>query len=697
MNAAVSKNTRCPNQKTHRVGRVKEKYNDERSVAARRDRYVKECLGCVARFHGPTSLLMLFFSPRSVVGCLIACCSTPHCSAFEWYNRFAYPPYDDFLIKLSRERGMNITKDDVDLLPWTLQSGVLLVDRSTMMRIKLGQCNQHKAFVWYHKLGKPTRATFDAALAESQGMDGLKSRDIASLPWDPLQQALRYSKFHEDDDDNDNDNCNSTPEDDGNDSDTEDLTDDSLSSDDRGDVDSRRKRARDWYDTLQKPTRHVFRKIATDANIAEIVSKADIDLLPWNESFQFLLTDQNENVSPSRQRAVLDLARRKVEEEAEKRRVEEEKATAERQRRQEEAAEKQRMDTDATERRHREWLVLEEQRREEERKRRVKEEEEEVKRQTEAAAADKKRKQLEDEMEQRRLETLQRQREEAEAERLRVEEALEAERKAEEEQWRMETLQRQREKAERLRIEEEIEAQRRREEESERRRVELERENAEARRRGLEEEEAALQREAAEERERELEYTLRQHKLKEMERHRLGSSRRIQENRSPERNLAERKLRRQESERRRRRQPTEVSPNRIDEAEALQHNTAEVHDRHHRADHRTVRENEIAAQERRHHSPTRKQQLTSPVTAEGRFLQIYAWYQRMGQPDRDNFKRRLAGMPDIGLAPDDADLLPWAHRGSWVNVRLVQKMVRDYTNAEKARGNQLPWDRATCV
>jgi hypothetical protein len=85
------------------------------------------------------------------------------------------------------------------------------------------------------------------------------------------------------------------------------------------------------------------------------------------------------------------------------------------------------------------------------------------------------------------------------------------------------------------------------------------------------------------------------------------------------------------------------------------------------------------------------------ATEEGRFLQVYAWYQRMGQPDRDNFKRRLEAMGDSGVTEADADLLPWGYKGKWVSVGKVQTMVQEYSKLEKDRGNTLPWDRATAL
>jgi len=77
-------------------------------------------------------------------------------------------------------------------------------------------------------------------------------------------------------------------------------------------------------------------------------------------------------------------------------------------------------------------------------------------------------------------------------------------------------------------------------------------------------------------------------------------------------------------------------------------------------------------------------------TEEWRFLRVHRWYMRMAQPTMKDFKRRLAAVPHCDVQPDDADLLPWTAGGFRVNVIQAQKIILEYIEIEKSRGNAVP-------
>ena len=52
----------------------------------------------------------------------------------------------------------------------------------------------------------------------------------------------------------------------------------------------------------------------------------------------------------------------------------------------------------------------------------------------------------------------------------------------------------------------------------------------------------------------------------------------------------------------------------------------------------------------------------------------YSWYNRLGSPTRDAFKRRISGSANMdGLEESDVDLLPWIHNGARLNISQITK------------------------
>jgi hypothetical protein len=58
-----------------------------------------------------------------------------------------------------------------------------------------------------------------------------------------------------------------------------------------------------------------------------------------------------------------------------------------------------------------------------------------------------------------------------------------------------------------------------------------------------------------------------------------------------------------------------------------------------------------------------------------RILHIYAWWARLGQPTRSDFKRRMKTVTPADMVPDDVDSLPWSFDGSTVMVNRINKLV----------------------
>ena len=241
--------------------------------------------------------------------------------AYEWYTRLAYPVYDKFVEMTEKTKGMDITKEDIDLLPWSIKNGRKRADQGAYMKMKMGRLDQDKAFLWYNRLGRPTKETMLQALEETNGMD-IKAADINSLPWTEDGKTLRpgenrYQDAFEED--------------------TEEHVDRSLET--GSDAAARRSKALKAYKTLAQPSRLVFRKIVQETDGLGIDIE-DIDLLPWDPEKEFV-TDSNhaEEEEAARKKAeeaerlrkeAEDAARKKAEaEEAERLRKEAEDAARE--------------------------------------------------------------------------------------------------------------------------------------------------------------------------------------------------------------------------------------------------------------------------------------------------------------------------------------------------------------------------------
>jgi len=67
-----------------------------------------------------------------------------------------------------------------------------------------------------------------------------------------------------------------------------------------------------------------------------------------------------------------------------------------------------------------------------------------------------------------------------------------------------------------------------------------------------------------------------------------------------------------------------------------------------------------------------------PLTEEEKVLmrkKCYMWYARMGQPDRENMKRRVAALPaHCNMYVEDVDLLPWICYGTVLSVKAMNEL-----------------------
>ncbi|GKY99128.1 hypothetical protein MPSEU_000868300 [Mayamaea pseudoterrestris] len=62
---------------------------------------------------------------------------------------------------------------------------------------------------------------------------------------------------------------------------------------------------------------------------------------------------------------------------------------------------------------------------------------------------------------------------------------------------------------------------------------------------------------------------------------------------------------------------------------------------------------------------------------ENRIIECFIWYARMGQPNRDNMKRRIAAKQHefMDIIPADVDLLPWNSLGSMISVKNMNAFI----------------------
>lgn len=62
---------------------------------------------------------------------------------------------------------------------------------------------------------------------------------------------------------------------------------------------------------------------------------------------------------------------------------------------------------------------------------------------------------------------------------------------------------------------------------------------------------------------------------------------------------------------------------------------------------------------------------------ESRALKAYSWYTRMTGPNRKRLKQIVSSMKECDIVPDDVDLLPWSPSGGWVDhVKIAELSSR---------------------
>ena len=75
---------------------------------------------------------------------------------------------------------------------------------------------------------------------------------------------------------------------------------------------------------------------------------------------------------------------------------------------------------------------------------------------------------------------------------------------------------------------------------------------------------------------------------------------------------------------------------------------------------------------------TNKEKRPVPLTEEEKVVmrkKCYMWYARMGQPDRENMKRRVAALPPhCNIYVEDVDLLPWICYGTVLSVKAMNEL-----------------------
>lgn len=70
----------------------------------------------------------------------------------------------------------------------------------------------------------------------------------------------------------------------------------------------------------------------------------------------------------------------------------------------------------------------------------------------------------------------------------------------------------------------------------------------------------------------------------------------------------------------------------------------------------------------------RDEARTKEVNIEMR-MKCYMWYARMGQPNRDTMKRRVAKLKDCDITVEDVDELPWICGGAMLSVREMNNLI----------------------
>ncbi|KAL7574877.1 hypothetical protein ACA910_010711 [Epithemia clementina (nom. ined.)] len=132
--------------------------------------------------------------------------------AYRWYTRLSGPKRHTFKNVVGETEAMDITKADVDLLPWIKDGALLdfaklgeLLDAEEKKRKDAEKASKlskgddgddpetrrrKKAQDWYSVLVKPKRETMYRLIDETVGMD-IEKADVDLLPWDPSHNLVQ--------------------------------------------------------------------------------------------------------------------------------------------------------------------------------------------------------------------------------------------------------------------------------------------------------------------------------------------------------------------------------------------------------------------------------------------------------------------------------------------------------------------------
>jgi len=394
----------------------------------------------------------------------------PLARAHLWYNRLARPKRATMHRTVDETLGMDITHEDVDLLPWDPTNSYILIDNLDHL-IKVEQTGGCVKSALDELMGT-THSADNKSLGSSQhsigsrrgvgrsysctsqysGSTGSRRGVGRSLSGCSLHSMMSKEKLRSQGRSIYSDS-------------SEDSSDSGFANDDHEMTEDQRKQhAYMWYKTLAKPTCATFHKVIEETTGLD-VTKEDVDLLPWTEDKTKVI--EEEMMSPE-EKAALERLKKMEQDAAEKAKHEAEEA--ERKRQQEEKDRKQKAAEEAR-RRGEELARLE---MEEKRK----EEEEEERQQAEELERNKKFEGLKQKEEKRNKAADERKRKEDEARRLREKEEAERVKKEAERQ--------------RQELEDRIRRDKEEAEEAERKLKRLEEEELRSRRREKDEEELEI-------------------------------------------------------------------------------------------------------------------------------------------------------------------------------------------------------------
>jgi hypothetical protein len=73
--------------------------------------------------------------------------------------------------------------------------------------------------------------------------------------------------------------------------------------------------------------------------------------------------------------------------------------------------------------------------------------------------------------------------------------------------------------------------------------------------------------------------------------------------------------------------------------------------------------------------------MQDKISADGNIKDVrrelaFLWYTKMGNPTRSEFKRNVAAVESMPIAPEDIDLLPWNLTGRVVNIDEMNAIIR---------------------